>query len=160
MTLTNIAHHKQLISQHDNMRNIYIPSSPTLTFPKSPAWRFSSSGGPCSFPAGLKWGPERRTASDKLIANFKTWKRFFPPPGLSPNLLDIHNWNTHSQGAIYTGRHATICCVSKSMNMESMRTRLETREASWYSCWTCRGEKRPQKNYFRQDLRATSIRTD
>lgn len=141
MTLTNIAHHKQLISQHDNIRNIYIPSSLTLTFPKSPAWRLSSSGAPCSFPAGLKWGPERRPASDELIANFI----FSPRPGISPNLLDTHDWNTHSQWPIYTSRHATICCVSKSMNMESMRTRLETREASWNSCWTWKGEKRPKK---------------
>ena len=37
-----------------------IPSSPTMTFPRSPACRLASPGAPCCLPSGLKCGPGKR----------------------------------------------------------------------------------------------------
>lgn len=34
-----------------------IPEASASTLPKSPTWRISSSGAPCSLPWGLKWAP-------------------------------------------------------------------------------------------------------
>lgn len=46
-----------LILIYQQLKKDILPSSPTVRFPRSPAWRLSSSGAPCSFPAGLKCGP-------------------------------------------------------------------------------------------------------
>nr|ACR34401.1 unknown [Zea mays] len=62
------------------------PSSPAVTFPRSPAWRSSSSGAPCSLPTGLKCGP---VDMQPLVVSPSacTWNPW--SPGLRPEILPV-----------------------------------------------------------------------
>ena len=97
-----------------------IPSSPAVTFPRSPAWRFSSSGAPCSLPAGLKCGPRAQNNQ-------------FRPVSTAQSTCPDHTHIAQERYAVGTSRHAAVGGVTKRVHMEPMEPRLEARDTSSHS---------------------------